>query len=52
VFVCRIKGWIKDSEGWGEANGLKNKELTCSMGLEWREVYILAQVATIPNKVF
>jgi hypothetical protein len=36
---CERKGW---------ANGLKMGQLTCSMGLEWREDCILAPKATIP----
>jgi hypothetical protein len=34
------------------ANSLKNRELTCNMGLEWRKVHILAKRVTIPSRFF
>jgi hypothetical protein len=47
-----IRGWIKRSDGWGGPTLKKNCQLTCCMGLECREVRILAQRATIPSKSF
>jgi hypothetical protein len=48
--VCGIKG----SKGWVQVNSLEKRavDLTCNMGLEWREVHILTVKATMPCKGF